>query len=408
MRAALVLLVGALALVVSCGPGGDQASVGDVDGSASGAPTEAPLTTDPVVTTIASAPATTSAPPSSVASTVPEPLASTLDLVEVARIGGPISPKSIVHSGEGLFFAQNMMYRHTVTVYDRDHQLVATIDDAVDLAAHDRNGEFQGSPVEAAFTSDGSSAYVSNYQMYGPGFSRPGDDDCNKGDWDGSFVYRIDTETLGIVETIPVGAVPKFLAVTPDDRYLLVSNWCSFDVSVIDLESGAEVGRPEVGRHPRGIAVSPDSLTAYVAVMGSRDLVTVSLPELDLGRIPSVGANPRHLVMAPDGRSLYVSLNGESRVAKVDLATNAVTASVATGSAPRTMAISGDGSALYVVNYESDTLSKVDTAELTLIDEVGVPHHPIGVTYDEDTRKVWVSSYSGLITVFEERTGQGG
>ena len=37
-------------------------------------------------------------------------------------IAGAISPKSVVASGTGLFFAQNMMYQHTVTVYDRDDE----------------------------------------------------------------------------------------------------------------------------------------------------------------------------------------------------------------------------------------------------------------------------------------------
>jgi YVTN family beta-propeller protein len=98
--------------------------------------------------------------------------------------------------------------------------------------------------------------------MYGPGFSRPGGDGCGLAGWDESFVYRIDTQTLEIDQIIPVGAVPKYLTVTPDDRYLLVANWCSFDVSVIEVETGEELARVEAGRHPRGIAVDPDSTRA--------------------------------------------------------------------------------------------------------------------------------------------------
>ena len=46
-------------------------------------------------------------------------------------IKGQISPKSIVHNGNGLFFAQNMMYNHKVTIYNRDFELVASIKDEV-------------------------------------------------------------------------------------------------------------------------------------------------------------------------------------------------------------------------------------------------------------------------------------
>ena len=38
-----------------------------------------------------------------------------------------------------------------------------------------------------------------------------------------------------IDQVIPVGAVPKYVAVTPDDKTVLVTNWCSWDLSVIDV-----------------------------------------------------------------------------------------------------------------------------------------------------------------------------
>ena len=92
-------------------------------------------------------------------------------LTRLTVVTGSISPKSVVASGHGLFFAQNMMYRHTITVYNRSFRLVKTIPDSVDLAklgAPDFPGVYQGAPVEAAFTPDGTHAYVSNYSMYGP------------------------------------------------------------------------------------------------------------------------------------------------------------------------------------------------------------------------------------------------
>ena len=79
-----------------------------------------------------------------------------------------LQPKSIVHSGNGLFFAQNMMYRHNVSVFNREGKVVATVNDKVDLAAFgvslddDRASKVKGSPVEVAFSPDASKAYVSN------------------------------------------------------------------------------------------------------------------------------------------------------------------------------------------------------------------------------------------------------
>ena len=50
---------------------------------------------------------------------------------------------------------------------------------------------------------------------------------------------------LGIV--IGVGSVPKYVAISPDDRYVLVTNWCTFDLSVIDRAQGKEIKRIKQG-----------------------------------------------------------------------------------------------------------------------------------------------------------------
>ncbi len=324
-------------------------------------------------------------------------------LVKVTDIPGAISPKSLAVSGTGLVFAQNMMYRHTITVYNRDYQLVATIPDRVVPArfGHEEfTAELQGSPVEAAFTSDGRYAYVSNYKMYGGGLSTAASDGCARAGWPDSFVYRIDTQTLEIDQLIRVGPVPKFLAVTPDDSLLVVSNWCGYDVSIVDTSSGIEITRVDIGRFPRGVAISPDSRTAYIAVMGSTRIATIDLGTFKVGYIEKVGSAPRDVVMSPDGSTLYVSLNGEGRVVKLDLATGTVVGKVATGSGPRSMSLSDDGTALYVVNYHSNTFSKVRTADLVELEEHPTGHHPIGITYDRETREVWVTPYGGPIHVF--------
>ena len=80
--------------------------------------------------------------------------------------------------------------------------------------------------------------------------------------YDDSFVYRIDTQTFAIDQVIGVGSVPKYVAVTPDDSTVLVTNWCTWDMSIIDAASATEVARVPIGRYPRGVVVSPDGATA--------------------------------------------------------------------------------------------------------------------------------------------------
>lgn len=331
-----------------------------------------------------------------------------LRLHYVRTIGGHISPKSVDASGTGLVFAQNMIYTHTVTVYnDHSYHLVATIPDAVRLRRWGYRkypGRYLGGPVEAAFTPDRRYVYVSNYSMYGPALTRQGHDVCSPADhYDPSFVYRISVATMRIDQVIRVGSVPKFLAVTPDDRYLLVSDWCSYSLSVVSTRAGKEVRRIALGPYPRGIAVGPSAKTAYVAIMGSTEIAKINLRTFAVGKIPDVGTGPRSLVMSPAGRWLYATLNADGTVAKISTRTGRVVARVSTGSEPRSMAIAPDGRSLYVVNYGSNTVTKLRTSDMRVIQTVRTNSAPIGITYVPDRRQVWVACYTGTIMVFKDR-----
>lgn len=318
-----------------------------------------------------------------------------------------LQPKSIVASGDGLFFAQNMMYRHNVAIYDRAGNKVGVIPDEVDLGAFGVEGgsTVQGSPVEAAFTPDGRHVYVSNYKMFGPGWNPVADDSCDRGSWDDSFVYKIDVETLEIVAVVRTGAVPKFLAVSPDGSRLVVSNWCGFDVSIIDTTTDSELGRVDVGRHPRGVAIRSDSRYAYVTVMGEARIDVIDLQSLNVVNSieEAAGSTPRHVLLSDDDRYLYVSNHTMNSVRKIDLGTGEVVGLAATGVETRTMAMADDGESLYVVNYEDGTISKVRTSDMEILQTVYSGVHPVGITYDADTRQVWVANYAGSLRVFRDQ-----
>ena len=371
-------------------------------GPATTTTTAAPATTTVAPTTTVAATTTTTEPPTTTTTLIPSDQQT---LQEVNKIGGSISPKSVVASPSGLVFAQNMMYRHTVTVYDPSGALLSTIADTVDLAALGQPvapGPYRGAPVEAAFMPDGSQVYVSNYEMYGPGYSNPGSDTCRGNHFDDSYVYRINTTSLTIDQAIKVGAVPKFVAVSPDGRLLLVSNWCSSDLSVVDTATATELQRIPLGPYPRGIVIDAQSRVAYVALMGTYDIATVDLATFAVGRIAGVGNGPRHLVLDPAGRFLYATLNAEGNVAKIDLTTGTVVAKVHTGSRPRSMAIAPDGRSLFVVNYDAATMTKLRADDLAITQTVKTGVHPIGITVNPATGNVWVACYAGSITLFAE------
>lgn len=326
----------------------------------------------------------------------------------IKSISGKISPKSIVHNGKGLFYAQNMMYRHTVTVYDRSLKEIATIKDYVYLnqfGFKDYKKGVYGGPVECAFSHNGKYAWVSNYSMIGGDstqFRNPGCDNCSSSTkYDSSFVYQIDTETNQIINVVKVGAVPKYVATSQDNSRVVVSNWTSGDVSIIDIELKKEIKRIKVGTFPRGIVIDHKSQWAYVTVMGSTKIAKINIKTFETSFIENVGKGPRHLCISPDSKWLYLTLNTENKIAKINTQTNEIFKTKA-GIQPRSMTISDDGKFLYVVNYNENTFSKFNANDLSLIAISKTKSKPIGITYDGLKKNVWVACYSGHIQVFKD------
>jgi len=322
----------------------------------------------------------------------------------IHTINGSIAPKSVRSSGDGVVSAHNMMYRHSVTVYDaKTFELLHTVSDSVslkDFGYSKTTGNYKGAPVEGTFSPDGKYLYVSNYAMYGKGFNKEGTDTCSPADkYDNSFIYRINRSNYQIDSVYPVGSVPKVVEVTPDNKYVLAANWCSYTVSVISVEKNKVVKTIKIGRYPRGIAISNDSTKAYVAEMGGNRIHVINLQDFTTSFIP-IGSNPRAIVLSPDNTTMYVTMNLSGRVASWNLVTNAAGKSVRTGEAARSLAISKDGSALYVVNYKSDTMSRVRTSDMKVTQNIKVCNEPIGITYDVPTGNTWVACYKGQIKIF--------
>jgi YVTN family beta-propeller protein len=260
-------------------------------------------------------------------------------MVLLTTVNGSISPKSVLASNTGLVSAHNMMYRHSVTIYDAvTTNLIATVPDTVvlsDFGYKKYSGSYKGAPVEGAFSPDGKYLYFTNYAMYGKGFTKEGHDTCSPASgYDDSFLSRIDLATMKIDAVYPVGSVPKVVQVTPDNKYVLVSNWCSYTVTVISVETGKRIKDIKIGRYPRGIEISDDSQFAYVAEMGGSNIHRINLNDFSKTLIP-IGVNPRALQLSPDGKFLYATLNSSGKVIAWNLEKSKVFKSVKTGAIKR-------------------------------------------------------------------------
>ena len=323
----------------------------------------------------------------------------------VKEIRGSISPKSIVYSGNGIFSAQNMMYRHTVTLYTAEGELISTINDNSDLKSYGfdeyKSDSYLGGPVEACFSDEGKYLWVSNYSMVGKEFSREGCDACIGDKYDPSFIYKINTETQVIENVIKVGAVPKYLAINEATQKMVVTNWTSSDVSIIDLKIEKEIKRIKVGSHPRGVDITKDGSMAYVTIMGSTKIATINMNNYELDYITDVGRSPRHLILDENDNFLFCSVNSSNKIVRIDLKSNE-RMTCSTKSGPRTMVLSDNQRYLYVVNYFTDSFQKIDAKTMSVVETVNTGHHPIGITGNWETSEIWVACYEGRIQIFKD------
>jgi YVTN family beta-propeller protein len=105
-------------------------------------------------------------------------------------------------------------------------------------------------------------------------------------------VSVIDTASLAVVKTIPVGTSPIGIAVNPAGTLVYAVNQISNSVSVIDAATNAVVGTIGLGSSPKGVSFTPDGARAYVAISGSNQVSVIDTATRNvIANIP-VGYSP--------------------------------------------------------------------------------------------------------------------
>lgn len=201
-----------------------------------------------------------------------------------------------------------------------------------------------------------------------------------------------------------------YVALTPDDHFLFISDEASATITVVDLQkarasnfdNASIVGKIPVGRAPVGLVFSPDGHTLYTTseAMTSPDwpagckseehgrgehrqgaviVVDVARAEIDpanavLQRIPA-GCNPVRVALSPGGDRLYTSARGSDALLVFDTAKlvsgadDAKIASIAVGPSPVGVIVVDDGHKVIVGNSNRFSSTDRDAHQtLTVID----------------------------------------
>lgn len=242
---------------------------------------------------------------------------------------------------------------HNITISpDRRYIYINLISSGVvekyDARTFSKLGETQVglSPAQIRVTNDGSTLYVSNFDLT----------------FQQEFVTKVDAINMTSTENIDVeGKAPHGVTLSSDERFLYTMNAGSDDISKIDLTTNEVVAR---------IPIVPGSPPA--AANGA-------VHEPYQGEIASNG-------------QMFVTCRKSKEVRVIDLSTDQVIDSISVGTKPLIAAFTPNGKQFWVPNQGSNNISIIDVESRQVIATIGgILSQPHGIAFTSDGKKAYVS-----------------
>lgn len=281
----------------------------------------------------------------------------TATALEVTRVALAGAPYGLAVSASGLVYATQLAAGSVAVATVAGKRVIATI-------------PVGSAPTGVAFNPAGTEAYVTNqysgsvsvihaasnavaatinvpYDPFVVGFSTSGADAfvaTNVG-----MVYRINTTTRAVTDSVFTGSGSNGLAVGPDGSKLYVSAFMAGAVYEVALATFTVARTFNTGGAPQGMVVAADGSELYVA----NESGAVEVWNIAAGtRTTSVGVAPRPfgLALSPDGTKLYVSQGTGGAVTVIERQTRAVVDLIETSGDPRRLGLSADGQILVIAN----------------------------------------------------------
>jgi YVTN family beta-propeller protein len=216
---------------------------------------------------------------------------------------------------------------------------------------------------------------------------------------------------LFIVAVLLAGCSRPVEKEKPSGYRIYVTNEISGDLSVIDSTTMDVVATIPLGKRPRGIHASPDGKTIYVALSGSPpappgvDESTLPPPDRSadgigvfdvatnkMVKILKGGPDPENFDVSLDGKTIYVSNEDASGVSFIDIASGTITKTIKTGEEPEGVKLTPDGKLVYSTAEGDGTVAVIDPAAGTLVTTFKVGHRPRNVVFMPDGKHAYVNT----------------
>lgn len=232
--------------------------------------------------------------------------------------------------------------------------------------------------------------------------------------------YIIDTRTLTLVKSIPVGIAPEHLAFSPDSRFYYQGNPEGDSISVIDMASLRVIKTITGLAEPLNVTFTPDGSKAYVGNYGAHWVGVIDVarheilkkiviaktpgitkldPEKYLGEIKGIS----NASMTPDGRYLYAADGDLGVVGVIDTREDKVVKVIRVGKDPWRAYMSHDGKYAVTANNGDQTISIIDTKKNVVAATLPAGPDLTGINFAGGKAFV-ISSTSGFVYTYDMKT----
>jgi YVTN family beta-propeller protein len=257
-------------------------------------------------------------------------------------------------------------------------------------------------PHEAAATLDGHYVFISNRL------------DNTLSVFDTATRSEIDTDgqPLNGLTRIAVGNEPHGLAVTPDNRHLLVTHDGSNDLWILDVATFQVLAIvPEAGNGPHMVAVHPAGAEAWLGNVDGGDVSIVDLgkaltdpAQAVVCAIPggsgaacriATGPGTEGLAFTRDGRTAYVAGGDSDTVSVIDVRTRAIVRALQSAGGPRRVYVRPDGDRAYVSQLFGGEIQVIDTATGLLVpsETIASVSNGLGMECDAEQSRLFVGQF---------------
>jgi YVTN family beta-propeller protein len=204
---------------------------------------------------------------------------------------------------------------------------------------------------------------------------------------DGDSVDIVDVTAGKVVKSLPVKAPHNCYNARRND-HVWVTSMGDKKVNLIDLKSLTYIAEVPVGGIPRPLAVTRDEKTLYCQLSDLHGFVVADVPgrkvvaKVELPPLPAdvkfpVPNTPSHgLALTPDEKELWVTSCGTDTVYVYDTAGKKIVGKVGTGKGPAWLTFSPDGKYCCVSNVLSDDVSIIDAAKRREVARIKVGKMP--------------------------------